>query len=66
MIYGAECWAMKKRQLEKVMVMEMRMLCWTSGLILKYRVKNECMRDSFKNSSNRGQIERLVCGGLDI
>jgi len=32
MLYGTECWAVKKQHIHKMSVVEMRMLRWISGI----------------------------------
>lgn len=46
MIYGGECWAMKKVQQQKVHVAEMRMLRFMSGVTRKDRIENEYVREN--------------------
>lgn len=45
MLYEAECWATKKRQINKVSTTKICMLRWMSGLTLKDRVRNETIGD---------------------
>ncbi|XP_063545740.1 uncharacterized protein LOC134753731 [Cydia strobilella] len=48
LIYGAECWPMKKVHTTKVHTTEMKMLRWAGGVTLADRVRNEHIRGSFK------------------
>ena len=41
MIYGSECWAVKKNDTQKLHTTEMRMLRWARGKTKKDHVKNE-------------------------
>ena len=41
MIYGSECWAVKKNDTQKLHTTEMRMLIWARGKTKKDHIKNE-------------------------
>jgi len=41
MLYGSECWATKKQNVQKMGVAEMRMLRWMCGKTQKDKVRNE-------------------------
>ena len=41
LLYGAECWSIKKEQEHKMAVAEMRILRWMSGKTIKDRIRNE-------------------------
>ena len=41
MIYGSECWAVKKNDIQKLHTTEMRMLRWARGKTKKDHIKNE-------------------------
>uniref|UniRef100_A0A452XUZ8 Uncharacterized protein n=1 Tax=Aegilops tauschii subsp. strangulata TaxID=200361 RepID=A0A452XUZ8_AEGTS len=45
MLYGAECWPIKKRHVQPLGVAEMRMLRWMCGHMRKDRVRNDDIRD---------------------
>ncbi|KAJ4747829.1 magnesium transporter NIPA (DUF803) [Rhynchospora pubera] len=45
MLYGAECWATKRRHVQKMSVAEMRMLRWICGHTRKDRIRNDDIRD---------------------
>ena len=45
MLYGSECWAVKKAQVRKIEVAEMRMLRWMCGHMRLDRIRNEVFRD---------------------
>ncbi|XP_071722389.1 uncharacterized protein [Rutidosis leptorrhynchoides] len=47
-LYGSECWTIKKQQEHKVKVAEMWMLRWSSGFTLKDKVRNETIRNYFR------------------
>ena len=44
MLYGSECWAIKKQHVQKMSVAEMRMLRWSCGYTLRDRIRNESIR----------------------
>ena len=56
MMYGAETWAVKKRQEKKLDVAEMRMLRWMSGVTKMARIRNERIRGKTKV----GEISKKV------
>ena len=41
MLYGTECWAVKKQYVNKMNVVEMRMLRWMCGKTKRDKVRNE-------------------------
>ncbi|XP_070036548.1 uncharacterized protein [Nicotiana tomentosiformis] len=45
MLYGVECWPVKKSHVQKMKVAEMRMLRWMCGHTRKDRIRNEIIRD---------------------
>ena len=45
MIYGAKCWPIKKSQIQRLMVTEMRMIRWMCGYTRLDRVTNVLMRE---------------------
>ncbi|XP_060182503.1 uncharacterized protein LOC132612201, partial [Lycium barbarum] len=45
MLYGAECWPVKKSHVQKMKVAEMRMLRWMCGHTRSDRIRNEVIRD---------------------
>ena len=45
LLYGTECWAIKKQQEHKMAVAEMRMLRWMSGKTRSDRIRNEEIRN---------------------
>ncbi|KAJ1699237.1 hypothetical protein LUZ63_007749 [Rhynchospora breviuscula] len=45
MLYGTECWATKRRHVQKMNVAEMRMLRWICGHTRRDRIKNDDIRD---------------------
>ena len=48
MLYGCECWALKKEHERKVAVAEMKMLRWTAGVTRKDKIRNEEIRARFR------------------
>ena len=45
MLYGSECWTIKRHQEHKMNVTEMRMLKWMSGYTIKDRIQNDYIRE---------------------
>ncbi|KAF3663664.1 V-type proton ATPase subunit c''1 [Capsicum annuum] len=45
MLYGAECWPVKNSHIQKLKVVEMRILRWMYGLTRGNRVRNEIIRE---------------------
>jgi len=45
MLYGAECWPVKKYHVQQMKVAEMRMLRWMCGHTRLDRIRNEVIRD---------------------
>lgn len=41
MLYGIECWAVKKEHAQKVNVVELRLLTWMSSNTLRDKLRNE-------------------------
>ncbi|XP_063385560.1 uncharacterized protein LOC134673382 [Cydia fagiglandana] len=48
LLYGSECWATCKQQINKMHVTEMRMLRWSGGVTLLDKIRNDFIRGSFK------------------
>jgi hypothetical protein len=44
-LYGTECWPIKRQQVNKMSVAEMRMLRWMCGKTRRDRVRNETVRE---------------------
>ena len=44
MLYGIECWAVKKQYVSKMNVAEMRMIRWMCGKTRRNKVRNERIR----------------------
>ena len=45
MLYGSECWALKRQHEHKMDVAEMRMLRWMSVYTIKDRIRNDYIRE---------------------
>ena len=45
LLYGAECWQIKKTQVQRLMVAEMRMIRWMCGLTRLDRIRNVAIRE---------------------
>ena len=48
MVYGSECWALRKQEEQRLHTTEMKMLRWSQGKIIKDRIKNETIRGNAK------------------
>ena len=48
MLYGSECWAVRKCDEQKVHVAEMKMLRWAGGVTRLDRIRNDYIRGTFK------------------
>ena len=44
-LYGSKCWPIKKTQVQRLMVSEMRMIRWMCGYMRMDRIRNEVIRD---------------------
>ena len=51
LMYGAECWPIKKAQVQRMMVTEMRMICWMCGHTRMDKIKNEIIREKVEVAS---------------
>jgi len=47
-LYGSECWLIKKTQVQRLMVPEMRMIRWMYGYTRMGRIRNEVIRHLVK------------------
>ena len=47
-MYGSECWALKKTQIQRLLIAEMRMLRWLCGYTRLDKIRNEVIRDLVK------------------
>jgi len=47
-LYGSECWPLKKAQVQRLTVAEMRMLRWICGYTRLDRIRNGVIRDLVK------------------
>jgi len=48
LLYGAECWPIKKTHVQKLMVTEMRIIRWICGYTRKDKISNGVIRDLVK------------------
>ena len=48
MVYGSECWALRKQEEQRLHTTEMKMLRWSQGKTRKERIKNETIRGNAK------------------
>jgi len=47
-LYGLECWPLKKTQVQRLMVEDMRMISWMCGFSRIDRIRHEVIRDLAK------------------
>ena len=66
MMYGAETWAVKKAQEQKLDVVEMRMLRWMSGVTKLDRIRNERIRGTPKVGTISKECRKVGRSGMDI
>jgi len=45
LLYGAECWQIKKTQVQRLMIAEMRMIRWMYGFTRLDRIRNVAIRE---------------------
>ena len=48
MVYGSECWALRKQEEQRLHTTEMKMLRWSQGKTRKDIIKNETIRGNAK------------------
>ena len=48
MVYGSECWALRKQEEQRLHTTEMKMLRWSQGKTRKDRINNETIRGNAK------------------
>ena len=48
LIYGVECWPVKRTQVQRLMVAEMRMIRWMCGFFRLDRIRNEVIRQKVR------------------
>ena len=56
LLYGSETWATNKRDEDRLVVVEMRMLRWMNGLTREDRVENRFVRRSIKVADIRLKV----------
>ena len=49
-LYGSECWPLRKTQVQRLMVAEMRMIQWMCGYSRIDRIRNGVIRDLVKEA----------------
>ena len=47
-LYASECWPLKKTQVQRLMVAEMKMVRWMCGFTRMDKVRNDVIRDLAK------------------
>ena len=63
-LYGSECWPLKKTQVQRLMVVEMRMIRRMCGFTRVERIRNGVIRDFAKRRSVNAPVRR--CEMIDI
>jgi len=58
MLYGLECWPIKKTQVQRLMVVEMRMIRWKCGYMRTDRIRNEVIRGIVKVAPIEDQMRK--------
>ena len=53
MLYGTECWAVKKQYVSKMNIAEMRMLRWMCGKTIRDKIKNEHIRKMIEEHQSK-------------
>ena len=51
MMYGSECWALRKQEEQRLHTTSMKLLRWNQGKTRKDRIKNETLRGIAKVKS---------------
>jgi len=57
LLYVAECWPIKKTQVQRMMVAEMRMIRWMCGYTRLDRIRNVVIRERERSCTSRRQAE---------
>ena len=62
MLYGTECWVVKKQHIHKMSVVEMRMSKWIGGNIMKDRMLNEeiCLKIDVASIDEKMRESHLI------
>jgi len=64
LLYGTECWAIKRYHAQKMSVAEMRMLRWMCGNTRRDKVRNEDIRTKIGVASIEEQMRENCLDGL--
>jgi len=56
LLYGAECWPIKKSHLQRMRVAEMRMICWVCGHTRLDKIRNEVIRGKIGVASTEDKM----------
>ncbi|KAF3664671.1 putative DNA-directed RNA polymerase IV subunit 1-like isoform X2 [Capsicum annuum] len=59
MLYGAECWPIKNSHVQKLKVVEMRMLFWMCGFTRADKVRNEIIREKVGVVSVKDKMQEV-------
>nr|XP_033512275.1 uncharacterized protein LOC117276960 [Nicotiana tomentosiformis] len=59
MLYGVECWPVKKSHVQKMSLAEMRMLRWICGHTRKDKIRNRVIRDKVGVASVEDKLREL-------
>ncbi|EXB80302.1 hypothetical protein L484_025158 [Morus notabilis] len=66
MLYGSECWAIKRQQIYKMSLAEMRMLRWMSGHTRMDRIRNEVIRSKLIGVTDQAEKDEIVKSVMDL
>jgi len=59
LIDGVECWPVKKTQVQRLMVVEMRMIRWMCGFTRLDRIRNEVIREKVGVASVEEKLNEI-------
>lgn len=59
MLYGSKCWPIKNSHVQKLKVIEMRMLRWMCGFMRADRIKNEIIRERVRVAPIEDKIQKV-------
>ena len=59
LLYGAECWPVKKLHIQRMRVAEMRMIRWICGHTRLDKIRNKVMRDKIGMTSIKDKMREI-------
>ena len=66
LLYGSECWPIKKIQVQRLMATEMRMIRWMGGYTRMDRIMNEVIRDWVKVAPIKDKMRQIRLRWFDL